>query len=410
MLRTTLAGLRAHKVRLVLTAVAVMIGVGFLAGTLVYGDTARAAFYDDLARAARNVDASVGPDRMPFGDRTSGFAETTRRLGFGDLDNVRAVPGVAHADGRMAERLSMLDPQGRLIANFGRAGWAVSVPGDATLSMFDTSSGRLPERDGEIAIDATTAQAHGFRLGAPVSVVGPGATPLGLTLVGTFDLGANKRFAGLSVAALTPADMRGIAGATGYAEIVATAAPGVGEAELAARVRGSLGGVHVLDGAALRQAYAVAAAKYVNGFLIVLFAFGLVALAVSVFVIANTFAILVAQRVRELALLRCVGASRRQLFGSVVLEALVVGVVASAGGLLASAAVGWALLVGRDALGHAVRIDRLVLGPSTVVIGLVAGTVATVLAALLPALTASRVAPMAALSAAPLEAAVPGHR
>ncbi|GAA2348189.1 ABC transporter permease [Dactylosporangium salmoneum] len=394
-----------------LTAVAVMIGVGFLAGTLVYGDTARAAFYDDLARAARNVDASVGPDRMPFGDRTSGFAETTRRLGFDDLDKVRAVPGVARADGRMAERLSMLDPQGRLIANFGRAGWAVSVPGDATLSMFDTSSGRLPERDGEIAIDATTAETYGFRVGAPVSVVGPGAAPVGLTLVGTFDLGANKRFAGLSVAALTPGDMRGIAGATGYAEIVATAAPGVGEGELAARVRGSLGGgAHVLDGAALRQAYAVAAAKYVNGFLIVLFAFGLVALAVSVFVIANTFAILVAQRVRELALLRCVGASRRQLFGSVVLEALVVGVVASAGGLLASAAVGWALLVGRDALGHAVRIDRLVVGPSTMVIGLVAGTVATVLAALLPAFTASRVPPMAALAAAPLEAAVPGHR
>ncbi|WP_432835950.1 ABC transporter permease [Dactylosporangium sp. CA-092794] len=411
MFRTTLAGLRAHKVRLVLTAVAVMIGVGFLAGTLVYGDTARAAFYDDLARAARNVDASAGPERVPFGDRTSGFAEPARRLDLADLDAVRAVPGVARADGRMAERLSMLDGQGRLIANFGRAGWAVSTPGDPGLSMFDVSAGRLPQRAGEVAVDATTLEESGFRVGGPVSVIGPGGRPVALTLVGAFDLGANKRFAGLSVAALTPDDMRTIAGATGYAEIVAAAAPGVSERDLADRVQRRLGAeAFVLSGDRLREAYAVAAAKYVDGFLTVLFAFGLVALAVSVFVIANTFAILVAQRVRELALLRCVGASRGQLFGSVVLEALVVGLVASLGGLLASAAVGWALLVGRDALGHAVRIDRLVVAPSTVVIGLVAGTVCTVVAALLPALAASRVPPMAALSAAPLEAAVPGHR
>jgi putative ABC transport system permease protein len=410
-LRTTIAGLRAHKVRLVLTALAVMIGVGFLAGTLVYGDTARAAFYDDLARAARNVDVSAGPDWVPFGDRGSGFAETTRRLDPADLDAVRAVPGVARADGRMAERLSMLDGQGRLIANFGRAGWAVSVPGDPALSMFDTSAGRLPERDGEIAVDATTVDAYGLRLGGPVSVVGPGGRPVALTLVGAFDLGANKRFAGLSVAALTPGDMRAIAGATGYAEIVATAAPGVAGPDLAARVRRALGGeAYVLDGEELRATYAEAAAKYVDGFLVVLFAFGLVAVAVSVFVIANTFAILVAQRVRELALLRCVGASRRQLFGSVVLEALVVGIVASLGGLLASAAVGWALLVGRDALGHAVSIERLVVTPSTIVVGLVAGTVSTLVAALLPALTASRVPPITALSAAPLESAVPGRR
>lgn len=393
-----------------LTAVAIMIGVGFLAGTLIYGETAKAAFYDDLARAARNVDASAGPDLVPFGDETSGFAETTRRLDFGTLDEVRAVPGVARADGRMAQRLSMLDPQGRLIANFGRAGWAVSVPGDPALSMFDVSSGRLPQRDGEIAVDATTVRVHGFRVGGQVSVVGPGGSPVALTLVGVFDLGANKRFAELSVAALTPGDMRGIAGATGYAEVVASAAPGVGERVLADRLRQRLSGAHVLSGSQLRETYAVAAAKYVDGFLVVLFAFGLVALAVSVFVIANTFAILVAQRVRELALLRCVGASRRQLFGSVVLEALVVGVVASLGGLLLSAAVGWALLVGRDALGHTVRIDRLVVTPSTALAGLAAGTACTVAAALLPALAASRVPPMAALTAAPLEAAVPGHR
>ncbi|GAA3301504.1 FtsX-like permease family protein [Dactylosporangium vinaceum] len=394
-----------------LTAVAVMIGVGFLAGTLVYGDTARAAFYDDLARAARNVDASAGPERVPFGDQTSGFTESSRRLGFDDLDAVRGLPQVLRADGRMAERLSMLDPGGRLIANFGKVGWAVSTPGDHALSMFDTATGRLPQRDGEIAIDSVTAEVYHFGPGASVDVIGPDGRQVALTLVGTFDLGANKRFAGLSVAALTPGDMRAVAGATGYAEVVASARPGVTEAALAAAMRERLGaGPRVLSGERLRGIYATAAAKYVNGFLVVLFAFGLVALAVSVFVIANTFAILVAQRVRELAMLRCVGASRTQLFGSVVLEAFVVGLVASVGGLVASAGVGWVLLVGRDALGKSIQIDRLVVAPTTVAVALTAGTVCTVLASLLPALTASRVPPMAALSAAPVEAVLPGHR
>ena len=133
MLRTTLAGLRAHKLRLLLTATAIMIGVGFLAGTLVYGDTAKAAFYDDLARAAKNVDASVG---------SSGFSETGQRFDAGIVEEIKAVPGVAHADGRMAERLPMLDGKGRLISYLGRIGWALSTPGDEHLSMYDIGTGR----------------------------------------------------------------------------------------------------------------------------------------------------------------------------------------------------------------------------------------------------------------------------
>ena len=141
MLRTTLAGLLAHKVRLLLTAVAIMIGVGFLAGTLVYGDTAKAAFYDDLARAARNVDVSVQPN-------AANFTETSHRLPPAVTSAVRAVPGVSHVDGRFAERLPMLDRNGHLIANFGRIGWAVSTAGDPTLAMYDVKTGAVPTRDG----------------------------------------------------------------------------------------------------------------------------------------------------------------------------------------------------------------------------------------------------------------------
>ncbi|GGM19375.1 ABC transporter permease [Dactylosporangium sucinum] len=405
MLRTTFAGLRAHKLRLLLTATAIMIGVGFLAGTLVYGDTAKAAFFDDLARAAKNVDASVGTSNAVS------FAETSRRLDDGILDDVRAVPGVAHADGRMAERLPMLDPKGRLISNLGRIGWALSTPGDGHLSMYDVGAGRLPARPGEVAIDDTTAEIYGFKVGQRVSVVGPDQQPVALDLVGIMDLGANKRFAGLTVAALTPADMRTLTGADGYAEVVVSASPGVTQRELADRLQSKLGGrARVLTGDEVRADYAVAAAKYVDGFLVVIFGFGLIALAVSVFVIYNTFAILVAQRVRELALLRCVGASRPQIFGSVVLEAVVVGVVASLGGLLVSTVVGEGLLIGRNTVGSGVRVDRLIVTPTTVLVGVCAGTFFTVVASLLPAVTASRIPPLAALRATTLEAAVPGRR
>ena len=163
-------------------------------------------------------------------------------------------------------------------------------------------------------------------------------------------------------------------------------------------------------GAQLREDYAVAAAKYVDGFLIVIFGFGLIALAVSVFVIYNTFAILVAQRIRELALLRCVGASREQLFGSVILEALVVGVVASLGGLLVSTVVGEGLLIGRNAVGSGVRVDRLIVTPTTVLVGVLAGTLFTVIASLLPAATASRIPPIAALRTTALSEVTPGRR
>lgn len=389
MLRTTLAGLRAHKLRLLLTATAIMIGVGFLAGTLVYGDTAKAAFYDDLARAAKNVDVSVG---------SSGFSESGQRFDPGIVEEIKAVPGVAHADGRMAERLPMLDDKGRLISYLGRIGWALSTPGDDHLSMYDIGTGRQPQRAGEIAVDDTTAGIYGFELGERISVVGPDQKPVALTLVGIMDLGANKRFAGFTVAALTPADMRTLTGADGYAQVVVSAQPGVSQDELAGRLESALGGrAWVSTGAQLRDEYAQAAAKYVDGFLIVIFGFGLIALAVSVFVIYNTFAILVAQRIRELALLRCVGASKGQLFGSVILEAVVVGVVASLGGLLVSTVVGEGLLIGRNTVGSGVRVDRLIVEPRTVLVGVFAGTLFTVIASLLPAATASRIPPIAAL-------------
>ncbi|GAB7038137.1 MULTISPECIES: ABC transporter permease [Catenuloplanes] len=383
LLRVALAGLRAHYVRLLMTAAAIVVGVSFLAGSLVYGDTARAAFYDDLAKSSRNVDVVV----------QSGWSLLDR----GALDRVRAVDGVADADGRVIANMGMLGADGKLLITSGHVGYGISVPTSAGLSRFDVAAGRVPERAGEIAVEQQTVQQQGFTLGGTVRLVGRDGAPVEFTLVGVLDLGVNKLFGGSSVGALTDADLRRITNTDRYTQIVATAAPGVSQAELRSRVQAAAPGGWTMTGDELAEELAVEAGKYVDGFLSVLIGFGLVALTVSGFVIYNTFAMLAAQRGRELALLRCVGASRGQVLGSVLIEASVLGVLASLGGVLASLVVGQGLLLSRELVATSIPDHALVLRWPTVLVAVGFGTALTLLGALAPAVAASRVPPLTAL-------------
>jgi putative ABC transport system permease protein len=402
LLRVTLAGLRAHAARLALTAAAVMIGVGFLAGAMVYGDTARSAFYQDMARAARNVDTVVRPAGF------DGAARVPPEL----VDRLRAVPGVAEVDGRATETLSMLDRGGKLITNFGQVGYGLSVPAEPALSRYGVAGGRLPGRPGEIAVDRGTVTTAGFQVGQPVRVLDRGGRPHDLTLVGVLDLGVNRLFAGQSVAALEAGQLAELTSGRPlrFTEVVVAARPGVDQAALRDRVDRALAGdgswagdrFWVSTGEEYRRELAERAANYVDGFLRVLIGFGLVAVTVSGFVIYNTFAILAAQRRRELALLRCVGASRRQVFGTVIGESLALGVVASLGGLLLSLLIGYGLILGRELVGAVIPAHTPVLGWRTVAVAAGFGTVVTVASALVPATAASRVAPLAALRTAEL--------
>ncbi|MFI6762510.1 ABC transporter permease [Micromonospora sp. NPDC050417] len=385
LVRLAVAGLRAHAVRLLLTAFAVVVGVGFLAGTLVYGDTARAAFYDDLARSARNVDVVVEPAE------TLVSAET--------VDRIRAVDGVAEVDGRVIAWLGLLDRDGRLLTQQGHVGYGLSVPGVASLAPYDVTAGRLPTVPGEVAVDKTTVAATGYALGASVSLLDQAGTPHRLTLVGVLDLGVNRLFGGSPVAALTGPDLASLTGTERYAQVVVRARPDVDPEVLADRVARVTGDprLAVLTGDRLRDQLAEQAGKYVDGFLAVLIGFGVVSLTVSAFVIYNTFAILAAQRVRELSLLRCVGASRRQVGVAVLLEAVTLGVLASLGGLAMSLLVGYGLIWGRELVATDIPLHAPVVRWPTVAVALGFGTVVTVLAALVPALGAGRVPPLAAL-------------
>lgn len=395
MIRVTLAGLRAHKLRLLMTALAIALGVGFVAGTLIFGDTAKAALYDSFAHSARNVDVAVQPNKAAEKRADSG---PTPRIPASTLDRVRAVPGVAAADGRMADTLPMLDRHGRMVANGGQPGVGENVTGHASMREYTVASGRLPSATGEAALDADTAARTGYHAGDTITVLGPDGTRHPVRLVGTVDYGKATANAGLSQVLLTSSDLAAYTGRAGFKQIVVSAAHGTSPDALTSRVRTAVGGAaRVQSGDALRKDLAKEQVGQLDILLDAILLFGVIALVVSAFVIYNTFTILIAQRTRELALLRCVGASRAQVFGSVLIESLVLGVVASVAGL----GLGALLATGANAVaggtGGAVPAGVLTLTGSTVLIALLSGVLVTVASATIPAFAAGRVAPMAAL-------------
>jgi putative ABC transport system permease protein len=390
MFRTTMAGLRAHKLRLVATALAIVLGVGFVAGTLIFGDTAKAALFDQFARAAKNVDLAVRP----------GASDT---VPLSTVDKIRAVPGVSSVDGRMRADLPLLDKHGKLVGNSENPGIALSAGTVPGLREYDVTSGRTPAASGEAALDADTVARTHYALGEHITVLDQHQDRHQLTLVGIVTFGTSKAYADQAVVILPQADLAALTGASGYRRVVATAAPGVSPADLADRVRTALGpGVEVLTGDAYRIDLANNAISQVEPFLTVLLVFAVIACVVAAFVIYNTFTILIAQRVRELALLRCVGASRGQVFRSVLLESAVVGLLGALAGIGLGLAVAYGLFSGADALGAPLPGHALVLTATPAVVAVILGLVVTVGSAVIPAFRATRVAPLAALRAAPL--------
>jgi len=396
MLRTTMAGLRAHKLRLVATALAIVLGVGFVAGTLIFGDTAKAALYDRFALSARGVDVAAGPGSAPG---------SAPELPMSTVDTVRALPGVSGVDGRMQEYVPLLDRNGRLVGSTRYPGLALSAGTVPGLRPFDVTAGRVPASPGEAALSADTVTRTHYALGDTVTVLDRQQARHTLTLVGIVSFGSSKQYADQAVVILTSGDMTSIAGSHGYQQVVAAAAAGTTQADLAARVATALGSAaRVRTGDQYRDDLATSAINQFGPFLTVLLVFAVIACVVSAFVIYNTFTILIAQRIREVALLRCVGASRPQVFGSVVLESAVVGLVGAVLGLGFGLLLGLGLFSGLTALGAPLPSHALVLTARPVLVAVPLGVLVTVTAALLPALRATRVPPLAALRVTPLAA------
>jgi putative ABC transport system permease protein len=396
MLRTALAGLRYRTARLALSSLAIALGVAFVTGTLVLGASMNQAFFNSFAAGARNVDAAVSPPGS--GNYRPGDKDAPS-LPASVLSRVSAATGVRSAAGRLVGLAPLIGGDGKVIRDGELPGVGINVAADPVLRGFTVASGHLPAAPDQVAVDQATAADEHFRLGQTVKVVDHTGRIRAFRLTGTIDLGANHEFGNATVTAFQTGTAFGVTGRPGYDMVVARAAPGTSQAALAGALRAlpGMSGYQVQTGRQLATAEADSAVHFTQQFTTFILVFALIALAVACLVIYNTFTILITQRARELALLRCVGASRGQVFRSTLLESAITGLAASAAGVLAGTGLGWGLQRLFAAFGASIPAGPVVLRPSAVAIAMAAGLAVTVGASVLPARSATRVAPVAAL-------------
>ncbi|NYH50502.1 putative ABC transport system permease protein [Nocardiopsis arvandica] len=391
MLRTTLAGLKLHKSRYVTTVLAILLGVMFVSGTMVFADTLNASYEESVMGSATSVDAIAVPSQPEPG--SEGAPEEPIPFTGEQLDDVRALPEVSEAGGLLRSEAVLLDADGRAVGFTPPA--AVGLEG---VSRFSADEGSLPSNGDEIALATSTADQTGFAVGDTVTVLDAEEEKRDFTVTGLVEFGVDPSYSFGGAVVFDPDTVREMTGVTGYSEIDARAAEGHTPQEAADSVTATLGsGAEVRTG----EEYGLAMAENVGGqtemMRVALLLFAFIAMFVAGIVIYNTFAILIAQRQRELALLRCMGAKRGQVFRSVLAESVVVGLVASALGVLAGVGIGMAgATFGGPLLGTGDAVP-VVVTPLAVVVGLAVGTVVTVFSALIPATRATRVAPLAAL-------------
>ena len=406
MIRATIASLLARKLRLVLTALAVVLGVGFTAGTYVLTDTALRSFDQLFGQVYEGTDVVVQARAAfapSFGGSGGGAGSERNPIRAELLPTVRSVEGVRAADGDVAAFAQIVDPRtGKVIQNGGAP--TIGNSWDPDVTSLIVERGNAPVGPHEVAIDEGTASAHDLAVGQTVRVVTPSGS-------GSFEISGIVRFpssASLLGASLAlfdlPTAQRLFDRQCEFDFIYVAGAPGVPPAQLAARIQDVLPDGYQAVTAASAAAQQQASVSQGLGFLRTgLLVFGFVALFVGAFIIFNTFNIVVTQRTRELALFRALGASRRQVMASVLLESGIVGLVASVGGVLFGVGLAVLLKALLRSLGLELPPTALVVAPRTVIVSLVLGTGITVAAAVSPARRASRVAPVQALreSAAP---------
>ncbi|MFD9005408.1 ABC transporter permease [Streptomyces sp. NPDC059582] len=395
MFRTALRNVLAHKARLLMTVLAVMLGVAFVSGTLVFTNTISDAYQKSSAKGFDQVDVAVRSESQEDkGDTPSKTPELTQAL----LDRSARVPGAASAVGVVNGFTALADKDGKLIGGgFQSQGGNYWGPKDVRYPLV---GGHAPKGEGEVLIDSATAKRAGYQVGDTVrlSVDGPVLNP---TVTGIFTTDDGNVAAGGSLALFDTATAQRLFGETGtYDEIDVTAKTGVSQAALKAELDKALpaDSTETTTGRQLADDQAEMIASSMSGLKQGLLVFAGIALFVGTFIIANTFTMLVAQRTRELALLRAVGASRRQVTRSVLIEAFVVGTVAGVTGLVAGIGIGAGLRSLMGTLDAAVPDGPLVVSPGTVAAALGVGVVITVLAAWLPGRRAAKIPPVAAMS------------
>ncbi len=400
MIAVALKSLLGRKLRAALTALAVVLGVAMVSGSYIFTDTISKAFTAILAGSYEGTSAVVsGKEVVEFS--SSGNVTVPAQL----LAKVQALPEVEAAAGAFID-LENDSNQAKLIDKKGTAISSGDVPtfgfglnaGDERFSPLKLAKGRWASARHEVAIDAGTAEKYGFAVGDAIGVAADGPVEQ-FSVTGIVTLGSVDSIGNATISVFDVATAQDLFDKDGqFDSISVAAAPGVSPAELVRAIEPVLPPSAEVKTAAER---ADAAAKEINqeasAVRYVLFGFGGIALFVGAFVILNTLSITVAQRTREFATLRTLGASRRQVLRAVLLEGFLLGLFASLVGLF----LGLGLAVGMDALFAALGVELpeagTVFAPRTVIVSLLVGTTITVLASLVPALRATRVPPIAAV-------------
>lgn len=397
MWRATLRNLLSHKLRLALSGLAIVLGVAFVSGTMIFTDTLSKTF-NDLFNAT-SADVNIEPAAaFEVGLTGTGGASASATVPQAVLDRVEDVEGVAAIGGYVqAEGVYILDRDGKVLDTGGAPGIGISWEDETSISSTTLVEGRAPVDEGEVALDTGAVEKTGYEIGDTVEVLTTGPR-VEAELVGVFRFGDSGGLAGASLTAFDTATAQRLLGEPGeYTGVSVAAAEGVSDEELRDRIAGVVGDDYDVKTQA-EQAEDLASSfseglQFFNVFLLV---FAGIALFVGSFIILNTFSMLVAQRTRELALLRALGASRGQVTRSVLVEALILGVVGSTVGLAGGFGIA-AVLRALFATFGLTLDGSLVFAADTVLWSYVVGVLVTLVAAYVPARRAARTPPIAAM-------------
>lgn len=402
MLELSLGRFFAHKFRLISTSLSVLIGVAFLAGSMILIDTLGESFDSLVTDINEGVDVVVRSEDMI----ESGFNEVRGRIDESLVETVRGIDGVAAAEPGVEGYAQLIDTAGDPVGDPAQGAPTIGVNWtDAeALRQVTLVDGSAPQAPNEIVVDRHTADDNGFAVGDSVTVLLQ-VPPEMFTISGIVTFGETDSLLGASLTIFEFSTAQRVLGTPGKINSVTVAAQsGVSQEELSDRIAAAMpAGIETITGEESideLQTDISDALGFFNTFMTI---FALIALFVAAFIIYNTFSILVAQRTKETALLRALGAGRRQVIGAVLLEALLVGLIASGLGILGGLAVAEGLKQLLAGFGFEIPASGLVFEPSTAYNALIAGVLITAVSALIPAFRASRTSPLEALREASVD-------
>jgi putative ABC transport system permease protein len=395
MIRTAIKGLAANRVRMILTGLSIVLGVAFVAGSFVFTDTINVRFENLFTDFYAGVDATVRPN-----EASSNLGDAYLEADL--LSEVRQVEAVEVAAGSVSGFAQMIDSTGEPIGGQGPPTLGFSWVDEPALNSLTISedNGSAPTSGGEVVIDVATAESQGLAVGDKVDIQTIGGVDT-FTIVGLASFGSEDNLAGATLSAFELEQAQVLFDLEGrLSAIDVLAVDGVDSDVLVAEISVVLPGTaEVVTGEQQTQEQLDQVTEGLGFLSTALLAFAGIAVFVGAFVIQNTFRITVAQRVRELALLRAIGATGSQVTVLVLIEAAILAVVASAVGVLAGIGVAELIKMAMNAAGLGIPDGPLTIQPRTIILSMAVGILVTMFAALLPARRASSIPPVAAMSA-----------